>query len=40
MGRSHAPAEGEQTHSPDSAKRLKQQREDALANVREGYGGA
>ena len=33
-----APAKGEQAHSSESVEKLKRQSEDALANVREGYG--
>jgi hypothetical protein len=38
-GSGDAPAKGEQVQSPGEAEKLKKQSEDALSNVREGYGG-
>lgn len=38
-GSGDAPAKGEQAQSPKGVEKLKKQSEDALSNVREGYGG-
>ncbi len=39
LGRGTPPAKGQQADITESAERLKQQSEDAVANAREGYGG-